>query len=365
MSGCATPRGPTVPSIDPTVEARFRSLFANRPVILAPMEDVTDAVFRKLCREHGAELCVTEFVNVEGLLRGCRIASRKINIAADDTPTAIQIYGSDPERLAEAARVAEEAKPAYIDINCGCWVPKIAGRGAGAAWLRDPSSMVAMAKMVVDSVSLPVTVKTRIGLGPESHMPIVDLARRLEDVGVRALTIHCRTAKMGHSGSADWTWAQKAREVVSFPVIVNGDIKTADDAKRALETTGCEGVMVGRRAIEHPWVFAEARALLDRGELIAPPTHLERVALCRKHLLANVAERGDQKGVQCTRRHLSGYLKGIPGAAALRQKLNTIDSLAGCLAVLDESEQRLSRGEPATNDRVLTREEILAQRMAC
>ena len=347
------------------VEARFRSLFASRPVILAPMEDVTDAVFRKLCREHRAELCVTEFVNVEGQLRGCRIAARKISLAKDDTPTAIQIYGSDPDRLAEAARVAEEAQPSYLDINCGCWVPKIAGRGAGAAWLRDPAAMVAMAKMVVDSVSLPVTVKTRIGLGPESHMPIVDLARRLEDVGVRALTIHCRTAKMGHSGSADWTWAQKAREKVTFPVIVNGDIKSADDAKNAIEMTGCEGVMVGRRAIEHPWVFAEARALLDRGEHLAGPTDLERIALCRKHLLANVEERGDKTGVQCTRRHLSGYLKGIPGAAALRQKLNTIDSLAGCLAVLDEAESRLSRGEPATHDRLLSREEILAQRLAC
>jgi len=359
------------------VDTRFRSLFANRPVILAPMEDVTDAVFRKLCREHGAELCVTEFVNVEGLLRGCRIASRKITLAKDDQPTAIQIYGSDPDRLAEAARVAEAAQPSYIDINCGCWVPKIAGRGAGAAWLRDPAAMVAMAKMVVEAVSLPVTVKTRIGLGTESvgdppkagpahmNMPIVDLARRLEDVGVRALTIHCRTAKMGHSGSADWTWAQKAREVVSFPVIVNGDIKTGGDAKSAIESTGCEGVMVGRRAIEHPWVFAEARALLDRNEHVAPPTHLERVALCRKHLLANVEERGDGKGVQCTRRHLSGYLKGIPGAATLRQKLNTIDTLAGCLEVLDESESRLRRGEPATTERLLTREEILAQRMAC
>lgn len=346
------------------VDARFRALFASRPVVLAPMEDVTDAVFRKLCRRFGAELCVTEFVNVEGLLRGCKIAARKIDLEPGDTPTAIQIYGADRERLAEAARVAEEAQPAFLDINCGCWVPKIAGRGAGAAWLREPSAMVAMAKMVVDAVALPVTVKTRIGLGPESHMPIVELAQRLEQVGVRALTIHCRTAKMGHSGAADWSWAAKAREKVSIPVLVNGDVRSADDAKRAMDETGCEGVMVGRRAIEHPWVFREARALLDRGEHVEAPSPLDRIALCREHLLANVEARGDGAGVRCTRRHLSGYLKGIAGAAALRQKLNTTDTLAGCLEVLDRAAERVRSGAPATDEPVLTREEILAQRMA-
>jgi tRNA-dihydrouridine synthase B len=234
---------------------RFQEIFASRPVILAPMEDVSDAVFRALCRELGAELCVTEFVNVEGLLRGCRNAKRKLTMSADDQPTAIQIYGSDPDRLAEAAEVAEEANPSFLDINCGCWVPKIAGRGAGAGWLRNPAAMVSMAEMVVKRVKLPVTIKTRIGWGPESEMPIVDLARRLEDVGVSALTIHCRTANMGHSGAADWQWARRAREVVNIPVIVNGDIKSAQDASKALDETGCAGVMVGRRAIEHPWIF--------------------------------------------------------------------------------------------------------------
>ncbi len=350
-------------SIAPEVDARFRALFAARPVVLAPMEDVTDAIFRALCRRLGADLCVTEFVNVEGLLRGCKTAARKITLAADDRPTAIQIYGSDADRLAEAARVAEAAGPTYLDVNCGCWVPKIASRGAGAGWLREPEAMVSMAKMVVDAVSLPVTVKTRIGWGPESHMPIVDLARRLEDVGVRALTIHCRTAKMGHSGAADWTWAERAREKVTIPILVNGDVRTADDALRAIETTRCEGVMVGRRAIEHPWIFREARALLDRGETIAQPTHLDRIALCREHLSLNVAERGEPYGVQCTRRHLSGYLKGIPGAAVLRQKLNTIDSFEQCLAVLEGAEERLRRGGPATEEPLLTRTEILAQRL--
>jgi nifR3 family TIM-barrel protein len=303
---------------------------------------VSDAVFRRLCRGLGADLCVTEFVNVEGLLRGCRNARRKLTLADGDQPTAIQIYGSDPGRLAEAARVAEAAGPAFLDINCGCWVPKIAGRGAGAGWLKDPAAMVAMARMVVEGTRLPVTVKTRIGLGPESHMPIVDLARRLEDVGVAALTLHCRTAQMGHTGKADWTWAARAREVVTMPVVVNGDIKSADDAAQALCETGCEAVMVGRMAIDHPWIFREARALLDRGVHLPPPSPDERLALCRDHLVANVAARGEPHGVRVTRRHLSGYLHGLRGAAALRRRLLFCDTLDGCLSILAEAGQDLA-----------------------
>jgi len=303
------------------------------------MEDVSDAVFRRICRARGADLCVTEFVNVEGLLRGCQRAKRKITLAADDTPTAIQIYGSDPERLAEAAEFAAAAEPFFLDINCGCWVPKIAGRGAGAGWLREPEAMVAMAKMVVDRVPGAVTVKTRIGYGPESHMPIVDLARRLEDVGVAALTIHCRTAQMGHSGAADWTWAAKARAVVSMPIIVNGDVVDGPSAAEALRITGATGVMVGRAAIDHPWAFREIRAKVDAGLDLAGPTPAERFALCRDHLRENVEERGEPFGVRVTRRHLSGYLRGLPGAAALRKKLLIVDELATCLTILEEAEQ--------------------------
>lgn len=334
---------------------RLRALYLSRPVILAPMEDVTDVVFRRLCRSVGAHFCVTEFINVEGLLRGCRTAKRKLVLPPDDQPTAIQIYGSDPDRLAEAAEVAEAANPVAIDINCGCWVPKIAARGAGAGWLRDPAAMVAMAEMVVKRVKLPVTVKTRIGWGPESDMPIVDLARRLSDVGVQALTLHCRTAKMGHTGAADWSWARKAREVVTIPVIVNGDVNSGPDALRAIEETGCEGVMVGRRAIEHPWVFREARAMIDHGVALDGPTAEERLAMCRAHLLANVEARGEHHGVCVTRRHLSGYLKGLPGAAATRQRLVTTPTLAGNLEILDAYEEALrARGErphaPAPHD---------------
>jgi tRNA-dihydrouridine synthase B len=310
------------------------------------MEDVTDAVFRRLCRGVGAHLCFTEFVNVEGLLRGCRNARRKATLHPDDSPTAIQIYGSDPARLVEAARVAEAAQPLFIDINCGCWVPKIAGRGAGAGWLRDPDAMVAMAAAVVRAVSLPVTVKTRIGWGPESHMPIVDLAPRLEDAGVAALTVHCRTAAMGHNGQADWTWAARAAERVSIPVVVNGDVRSAADAKAAFEQTACAAVMVGRRAIDHPWVFREIRAAFDGAGEHPPPTFSERLNFCRAHLEANVAARGEYHGVRVTRRHLSGYLRGLPGASALRQSLLASDTLPACIDIIETARDRLSAAAP-------------------
>ena len=339
----------------------FDAYFRSKPAILAPMEDVTDAVFRRICRDRGADLCFTEFVNVEGLLRGCRQAAQKIDLEEGDHPTVIQIYGADPERLAEAAEVAERARPVWIDVNCGCWVPKIARRGAGAGWLRDPAAMVAMAKMVVERVSLPVTVKTRIGYegevhagtnlivgtGPSGTMPILDLARRLEDVGVRALTLHCRTAKMGHSGQADWSWAKRVRELVSMPVIVNGDVKSADDAERAIQDTGCEGVMIGRHAIDHPWVFREVRARLDRGETVAPPTNAERFETCRAHLRARIEERGEHRAVRSMRRYYPGYLSGLRGSAAARRELNTTDTLEAVLALFERLEERARSGEPA------------------
>jgi tRNA-dihydrouridine synthase B len=314
----------------------FDRFFASRPVILAPMEEVTDAVMRRVCRARGAELCVTEFVNADGLLGGRDEDARKIVLAEDDAPTAIQIYGADAERLAEAAEIAERAGPAFVDVNCGCWVPKVARGGAGAGWLRDPDAMIAMAARIVARVSLPVTVKTRIGYGPESHMPIVDLARRLEDAGVRALTIHCRTAKMGHSGVADWRWARRAREVVSIPVIVNGDVASGDDARRALETTGCAGVMIGRRARAHPWIFREARARIDGAGRPPPPTIEERIALCREHLIAMQHDRGERRAVRAMRRLYPDYLRGVPGAAIACRALPALTSAAAVLDALDQ-----------------------------
>ncbi len=304
------------------------------------MEDVSDAVFRRMCRSVGASLCFTEFVNCEGLLRGSHIAKKKLTLALDDQPTAVQIYGSNPTRLAEAARVAAQAGSAFIDINCGCWVPKVAGQGAGAAWLRDPSAMVAMAQMVVNAVSVPVTVKTRIGLGPESDMPVVELARRLQDVGVRAMTIHCRTANMGHSGKADWSWAARAQAAVTIPVIVNGDVCSADDAERALRLTGCAGVMIGRQAIDDPWVFRETRAWLVEHKRLSPPTLPERLAFARTHLELAFADGAERGALHVARRHVGGYLAGITGIAQLRKALHQARSYAEVQRLIDEYEQR-------------------------
>ena len=308
-------------------------LLAASPVWLAPMEDVSDSPYRRICRSVGAHVCVTEYVNAEELLGGSKRARRKMSLDAEDGPTAIQIYGADADRLLGAARIAAAADPAFIDVNCGCWVPRVIGGGAGASWLRDPEAMVAMARQIVATVELPVTVKTRIGWGPESHMPIVDLARRLEDVGIAALTIHCRTAQMGHQGAADWSWARRAREAVRIPVIVNGDIRTAADVVRALAETGCAGVMIGRGAIDHPWIFREARARLA-GQPVSAPTDDERVAMYRAIMTANVAQRGERLGVAVSRRHL-----GVLGAIAplVRTPMFAEATLAGAHAILEHT----------------------------
>jgi nifR3 family TIM-barrel protein len=306
----------------------FEAWFANRPVLLAPMEDVTDAAFRRVCRRRGAQLCFTEFVHVEHALTGQIDALRKLDLAADDRPTAVQIYGSDASRLAEAAELAASSNPAFVDINCGCWVPRVAARGAGAAWLREPDAMVAMVREVVRRCPLPVTVKTRIGFGPESHMPIVDLARRLEDAGARAITVHCRTAAMGHEGRAEWAWAARAQEVVAIPVVLNGDVTSASDARRALTETACAGVMVGRRAIQHPWIFREVRALLDTGVGVPRPTHYERRALCVEYVSESVREHGERSGVRRARRLLPAWIRALPGGRALGDRLLACENVA-------------------------------------
>lgn len=309
----------------------FASLLADNRVVLAPMDDVTDAPFRRLCRRLGAAVCVTEFARAEQLVHAGRAVRRRTHLDQDDRPTGIQIYGADAALLLGAAEVAAAMRPAFVDINCGCWVPRVARRGAGAGWLREPAAMVEMVQRIAAAIALPVTVKTRIGWGGEAQMPIVDLARRLEDAGAAGLTIHCRTAEAGHQGPADWRWAALAQEAVAIPVLVNGDVRGADDARRALEETGCAGVMIGRAAIDHPWIFREARLLLAGGRPAAV-LEMERLETYRWLVEANARQRGERPGVEVTRRHLG--LLGTRLRPLLREALltaRTVDEVSRVL----------------------------------
>jgi nifR3 family TIM-barrel protein len=334
-----------VPGVEPRAfdnHARLAALLAASPVMLAPMEDVTDIPFRAICREMGADLTFTEFVNVDMLLAGAANVRRKIELGPEEGPTVgIQIYGANPETLAQAAEVAEAAGPLLIDINCGCWVPKIARRGAGSAWLRDVPAMAAMAARIVRSTSLPVTVKTRLGWGDSPPRPD-EMARRLEDAGVAAITLHCRTALQGHEGRADWTWAARVRDAVRIPVIVNGGVEKADDVLRAFDETGCAGVMIGRAALNHPWIFREVRQL-RRGDLPTFSSVRERLDLCRRHLGECVSARGERRGVLGFRKHLQGYLSGVPDGMELRRALMADETLAGNLELFDAHEDRVRR----------------------
>ena len=332
----------TIVDKDAAARVRLDGILARRPVMLAPMEDVTDAYFRGLCRDFGADFTFTEFVNVEMLLAGAPTVRRKIELAPGEEPTVgIQIYGANRDRLVEASLIAEAAGPAVIDINCGCWVPKIARRGAGSGWLRDVPAMAEMAGAIVRAVRLPVTVKTRIGWGDSPPNP-VDMARRLEDAGVAVITLHCRTALQGHKGEADWSWAARVRAAVGIPVVVNGGVKTAEDVRRAFAETGCAGVMIGQAALNHPWIFREVRQL-EAGEPVVGPTPAERLELCRRHLRQNVAARGERAGVFALRRHLLGYLSKVPDGMELRRALLADATLAGNLALVDAHEERLTR----------------------
>lgn len=305
-------------------ELRFGLLRADPAVLLAPMENVTDAPFRVLCRRMGASIVYTEFVNAEGLVRedprGPRRTHRKMFFMDEERPVGIQLYGAVPESMERAAELAAATAPDLIDINCGCWVRDVALRGAGAGLLRDRQAMRAVVERVVRATSLPVTVKTRLGWD-HSTIRIVDVARMLEDLGVKALTIHCRTRAQGSKGPVDYSWIPRVKEAVGIPVILNGDVTSAVDVAQAFAETGCDGVMIGRGAVRHPWVFREARIYLQEGVLIPAPTLEERVDTCITHLQLAVDHGGEQRALTSLRRHYAGYFRNMKGAAALRHEL--------------------------------------------
>jgi tRNA-dihydrouridine synthase B len=301
---------------------RVGEIAIERPILLAPMEAVTERPFRRQCRRFGADLVYTEFVSAEALIRKVTKSNRKILLAPDEHPVGIQIYGNRHEALIEATRFSEQMGPDLIDINFGCPVKKVAckGRGAGSGLLRDPGLLLSLTRAVVETATLPVTVKTRLGWD-HSSVIIVDLARRLEDAGVRAIALHARTRCQMFKGDADWDWIAQVKRAVSIPVIGNGDIRTPQDAVAMFAHAGCDAVMVGRGAIGNPWIFRRTRALLDTGVDPGPPSIRERLETYLELLDETIEEKGERRAVFETRKHLAGYVRGLPNVTALRSRL--------------------------------------------
>ena len=327
----------------------------ERPVLLAPMEDVTDASFRGICREQGADMVYTEFIPAEGLIRDAKKAYAKLLTSDEEAPIGIQIYGSDPDAMVEAARMADHADQIVgghgcdlIDINFGCPVSKIAARGAGSGMMREPDKMVMITKRIVEAVGKPVTVKTRLGWDDKSKI-IVELAERLQDCGIKALTIHGRTRCQMYKGEADWTLigAVKENPRMHIPIIGNGDINSAAKAKEAFDKYGVDGIMVGRASFGHPWIFTEIRHLLDTGSEMDPMPVRDRVALAKRHFQLSLDLKGPVTGVYEMRRHLSCYFKGLKDFKETRIKLVTSKDPDEIRTTLDYIAQRWGHEAPA------------------
>ena len=292
------------------------------PVLLAPMEDVTDASFRYMCKKFGADIVFTEFIASEALIRNVDKTFRKMQIFDYERPAAIQIYGHIVESMAEAAKIVTEFNPDFIDINYGCPMKKIAGRGAGAGMLRDIPKMVEMTRAVVEATPLPVTVKTRLGWD-ENSIVIEEVAMRLQDTGIAALTIHGRTRAQMYSGKADWTLIEKVKNnpAIKIPIIGNGDITHPLQARKAFDKYGVDGIMIGRGAIGRPYIFKEIKHFLETGELLPEPTAAEKVEIAREHFLKSLEFKGVPRGIYEMRRHFVLYFKGLPSFKDIKMKL--------------------------------------------
>jgi len=303
------------------------------PVYLAPMEDVTDPAFRLLCKRYGADRVYTEFVNADALVRDVASTTRKLQIHDEERPVSIQIYGKDPESMADAARIVEQAKPDFIDINFGCPVKKVAGKGAGAGLLREPDKMLAITRAVVNAVHLPVTVKTRLGWDAE-HKIIVDLAEALQDCGIAEIAIHGRTRAQMYTGEADWKLIGEVKNNprMHIPVIGNGDITTPERAKECFDRYGVDAIMVGRASFGCPWIFAEIKDYLEGtspSRMPAPKTMSEKIEVLKEHVLRSIDWIGDErKGIIHSRRHFanSPVFKGLYNFKALRIELLRADT---------------------------------------
>ncbi|MGQ1785197.1 MULTISPECIES: tRNA dihydrouridine synthase DusB [unclassified Saccharicrinis] len=305
------------------------------PLLLAPMEDVTDPSFRLLCKKYGADLMYTEFVSADALVRSIEKTQRKLKIFDQERPVGIQLYGKNIEAMVEAAKIAEEAGPELIDINYGCPVKKIATKGAGSGMLRDIPKMIEMTSMIVDAVKLPVTVKTRLGWDEDSKI-IVDVAEKLQDTGIKALTIHGRTRAQMYNGEADWTLIGEVKNNprMHIPIIGNGDLTSPQKAKQYLDRYGVDALMIGRPSIGRPWIFKEVRHYLDTGELLPAPKIPEHVEMIREHLNNSIEWLGERRGILHMRRHLAITFKGLHDFRDLKIKMlraNTAEEVHNCL----------------------------------
>lgn len=307
------------------------------PLLLAPMEDVSDPPFRAVCKENGADLMYTEFISSEGLIRDAIKSRQKLDIFDYERPVGIQIFGGDEEALSLSAKIVETVNPDLLDINFGCPVKKVALKGAGAGVLKDVDLMVRLTDAVVKSTKLPVTVKTRLGWD-DGTKNIEEVAERLQDVGIKALAIHGRTRAQMYKGEADWSLIAKVKNNprIHIPIFGNGDIDSPQKAVQYKERYGVDGIMIGRAAIGYPWIFREIKHFIATGEMPPFPTVEERVAVCKKHLHKSLEWKGPKVGIFEMRRHYANYLKGLPGIKDYRARLVTLMLQEEIDAVLDE-----------------------------
>ena len=310
------------------------------PLLLAPMEDVSDPPFRALCKAAGCDMMYTEFISVEGLIRDARKSVEKLDIYDYERPIGIQIFGANLDSMLRAADIVEEARPEVLDINFGCPVKKVVCKGAGAGILQDIPKMVALTKAIVERSKLPVTVKTRLGWD-ESSKYIVEVAERLQDVGIHALSIHGRTRKQMYKGEADWTLIGRIKDNprIRIPIFGNGDITDPRKAADYRDRYGVDGIMIGRAAIGYPWIFREIKHYFATGELLAPPTIAERVNAAREHLDRSLEWKGPTLGVLEMRRHYTNYFRGLPNVKQYRKVLVSEFDPAVLHATLDEIEE--------------------------
>ena len=319
----------------------------EKPLLLAPMEDVTDPSFRLICREQGAAMVYTEFVSAEALVRDIKSTTRKLTIDDRERPVAIQIYGREPEAMVQAARIVEEAQPDIIDLNFGCPVKKVAAKGAGAGMLRDIPKMLDITRRVVQAVSIPVTAKTRLGWDCE-NMIICDLGPQLQDCGIKALAVHGRTRSQMYTGSADWTLIGqlKADPRMEIPVIGNGDITTPEQAKAAFDTYGVDAIMIGRASFGAPWIFHDVRQMLDTGSY-TPLSVPEKLELLKRQIRESIDRIDEYRGILHIRRHLasSPLFKGLPDFRQTRIRMLRIEKEQELLDLLDEIEQTWLRSD--------------------